>query len=203
MGSSSSKVASKAAAGAARRQYPSTSSIPNSATPTTNTPARTNAPIQTAGPTAPTQVHPDPVTNPPVEQKTEQVELDGRDPQFGAALRKIGPVRPSPDARPDESFPTSSEPMQSGQNIFPSTQNNPAVILTQARQRIGKQWETEDDNRGRPSFHGRTMMSAKDIKEALRLRDDVGKPSQEVEKQMKLKSGILDQLLAKDVVANT
>lgn len=93
--------------------------------------------------------------------------------------------------------------MQPGQNIFPSTRNNPAVILTQARQRIGKQWEVEDDNRGRPSFQGRTLLSAKDIKESLRLRDEVGKPSQEVEKLMKLKPGILDQLVPKGVVANT
>ena len=92
--------------------------------------------------------------------------------------------------------------MQPGQNIFPSTQNNPAVILTQARQRINRQWETELESGGRPSFAGRTLLSSKDIKEALRLRDEVGKSSQEVEKQMRLKPGILDQLVAKGMVAN-
>ncbi|KAK5241130.1 hypothetical protein LTR40_013386, partial [Exophiala xenobiotica] len=202
MGSSSSKVASKAAAGAARRQYPSTSSIANSANQTANAPSRTNAPPLSSKPTAPTQVHPNPATAPPVDQKTEHVELDGRDPQFGSALRKIGPVRPPPGTRTDDSFPRSSEPMQPGQNIFPSTQNNPAVILTQARQRINSQWETELESGGRRGFVGRTLLSSKDIKEALRLRDEMGKSSQEVEKQMRLQPGVLDQLVAKGMVAN-
>lgn len=92
--------------------------------------------------------------------------------------------------------------MQPAHNLFPSTQNNPAVILTQARQRINKQWEFEVENGGRPSFPGRTLLNSKDIKEALRLRDEMGKTSQDVEKQMKLKPGILDQLVAKGMVAN-
>ncbi|KAK5461036.1 hypothetical protein LTS15_003099 [Exophiala xenobiotica] len=162
MGSSSSKVASKAAAGAARRQYPSTSTIANSANQTTNAASRTNAPPLSSKPTAPTQVHPNPATAPPVDQKTEHVELDGRDPQFGSALRKIGP----------------------------------------ARQRINSQWETELESGGRRGFAGRTLLSSKDIKEALRLRDEMGKSSQEVEKQMRLKPGILDHLVAKGMVAN-
>ena len=92
--------------------------------------------------------------------------------------------------------------MQPGQNIFPSATNNPALLLVRARERIGKQWEMESDNRGRASFVGRTLMSAKDIREALVLRDEGGKTSQEVEKQMGLKPGVLDQFVAKGIVAN-
>lgn len=92
--------------------------------------------------------------------------------------------------------------MQPAHNLFPSTQNNPAVILTQARRRINKQWEYEVENGGRPNFPGRTLLNSKDIAEALRLRDEVGKTSQQVEKQMKLKPGVLDQLVAKGMVAN-
>jgi hypothetical protein len=92
--------------------------------------------------------------------------------------------------------------MQTGHNIFPSSTNNPAVLLVQARGRINKQWEFETGNRGRPSFAGTTMLSAKDIREALTLRDERGETSQEVERKMKLKPGLLDQLAPKEVVAN-
>ncbi|KAJ9622105.1 uncharacterized protein PV06_05819 [Exophiala oligosperma] len=201
MGNSSSKVASKAAAGAARRQYPSTSSIANSAA---TAPSRNNAPPTTSSKPTTTspQVHPNPATSPAVDERTQNIELDGRDPQFGSRLQRIGPVKLPSGVRPEEAFPTSSEPMQPAHNLFPSTQNNPAVILTQARQRINKQWEFEVENGGRPSFPGRTLLNSKDIKEALRLRDEMGKTSQDVEKQMKLKPGILDQLVAKGMVAN-
>ncbi|KIW12308.1 hypothetical protein PV08_09585 [Exophiala spinifera] len=202
MGNSSSKVAGKAAAGAARRQYPSTSSIANSATQPPTAASRTNPHPASSKPTASSQVHPSPAMSPPVDEKTQAIELDGRDPQFGSRLQRIGPVKLPSGVRPEEAFPTSSEPMQPAHNLFPSTQNNPAVILTQARQRINKQWEFEGENGGRPSFPGRTLLNSKEIKEALRMRDEVGKTSQEVEKQMKLKPGVLDQLVAKGMVAN-
>ncbi|KIX06588.1 uncharacterized protein Z518_04564 [Rhinocladiella mackenziei CBS 650.93] len=197
MGSSSSKIASKAAGAAARRQYPSTSSITN------NAPSAPNALSPSSTPSAPSQVHPNPTASPPTEEKSSHIELDGRDPHFGSALRRIGPAKPASEARPhEEAFPTSSQPMQLGQNIFPSSPNNPAMMLVKARQRISKQWESEIDNRGRPSFPGRTLLGAKDIREALTLRDEKGRTSREVEKQMGLKPGILDQLLTKGVVAN-
>lgn len=92
--------------------------------------------------------------------------------------------------------------MQAGQNIFPSTANNPAIILVQARTRFEKQWETENDDRGRTGFAGRTLLSARDIREALTLRDETGIISQDVEKQMRLKPGTLDRMVAKGIVAN-
>lgn len=194
MGSSASKVAGKAGATAARRQYPSTSSILNS------TPSTTNA---ASTPPASAEVHPHPTTSPPAGEKSDHIDLDGRDPQFGSALRKIGVAPPVSERRPHEDpFPTSSQPMHSGQNIFPSSKNNPALMLVQARQKISSQWDFESENRGRPSFAGRTLLTAKDINEALRLRDEAGRPSQEIEKQMRLKPGVLDQLVAKGTFAN-
>jgi hypothetical protein len=192
MGSSSSKVASKAAGAVSRRQYPSTSSILNSATPS-----------QSAKAAAPSQVYPDPSTHPPSDQKSEHIDLDGRDPHFGSALRKIGVAKSVSETRPHEdAFPTSSQPMSSGQNIFPSNTNNPAMLLVQAREKFGKQFEAETDGRGRAGFPGRTLLSAKEIKEVFTLRDDGGKTSQHIEKELRLKAGILDHLAAKDIVAN-
>ncbi|KIW71895.1 hypothetical protein PV04_00123 [Phialophora macrospora] len=185
MGASSSKVA-RATGSAARRQYPSTPTIPNSA----SVRSAEDAPVK-------------PTAAPPSPQKADHVELDARDPQFGSALRQVGAARSITERRPNEDyFPTSSQPMHSGQNIFPSQPNNPAVLLVQARQRIARQWESELENQGRPSFAGRTLMSAQELRQALTSRDDAGKSSNEVEKQMRLKPGILDQLVAKGVVAN-
>ncbi|KAG9783888.1 hypothetical protein KCU88_g2905, partial [Aureobasidium melanogenum] len=200
MGSSSSKVAGRAA-GAARRQYPSTSSITNTGASTT--PNIQPRPEPQSSPSA--QVHPDPTVSPPAETRSEHVELDGRDPQFDSALRKIGPAKAptSWNGRPvEDAFPTSSQPMQPGRNIFPSSAQNPAITLVEARESINKRWEEELDNQGKRAFTGRTLVTAKDIKEVLTLRDEVGKPSSEIEKQMQLKPGILDQLIPKRVVAN-
>lgn len=92
--------------------------------------------------------------------------------------------------------------MSSGQNIFPSSTNNPAILLVQAREKFGKQFEVEADGRGRAGFPGRTLLSAKEIKEVFTLRDDGGKTSQQIENELRLKAGILDHLAPKDMVAN-
>ncbi|KAK5064423.1 hypothetical protein LTR84_000256 [Exophiala bonariae] len=203
MGASSSKVASKAAGAASRRQYPSTSSILNSTPSTTQSPSQPVV-LQTAvKPATAAQVHPNPVSHPPSEQKSEHIDLDGRDPHFGSALRKIGVAKPVSETKPHEdAFPTSSRPMNSGQNIFPSTKNNPAILLVQAREKFGKQFEVEVDSRGRAGFAGRTLLSAKEIKEVFTLRDDGAKLPQQVEKELRLKPGILEQLAPQGVVAN-
>lgn len=205
MGSSASKVAGKAAGAAGRRQYPSTSSILHNTTPTPNAAAasRTNASPQTTQPTAASQVHPNPAAAPPTEEKERHIELDGRDPQFGSALRKIGVAKPVSETRPHEdAFPTSSQPMHSGQNIFPSGTTNPALQLVQARERFNKLWEAEEENRGRGTFAGRTLLSASDIKEALTMRDEGGRSSQQIEKDMRLNPGTLDKLIAKGIIGN-
>lgn len=201
MGAGASKEAGKAAAAAGRRQYPSTSSILNSATSTSN------APSQATRANAPSQVRPNPQAAPPSESKDPHVELDGRDPQFGSALRRLGPAVPVEKAKPGSgAFPTSSQPPlgQHGNNIFPSASpsKNPGLMIVQARERITQKYEQELEGLGRPTFPGRTLLSAKDIKEMLRMRDQAGVSAEDIEKQMRLKPGILEQLAKPGVYAN-
>ena len=202
MGGTASKEAGKAAAAVGRRQYPSSSSILNNATSTTN------APSYASRPTAPSQVHPNPQTMPPTDTKDPHVELDGRDPQFGSALRRLGPAIPVEKAAPNAAaFPTSSQPPlgQQGQNIFPTSgapSKNSGLVVVQARERIAQTHQEELDNLGRPSFKGRTLVGAKDITEILKLRDQRGMSSSQIEKQMRLHPGIVDQLMKPGVFAN-
>jgi len=88
--------------------------------------------------------------------------------------------------------------------MFPSADpaKNPALMVVQARERIGKQWEEERESLGRGSFAGRTLISAKEITEVLKLRDQKGMDSGEIEKQLRLKGGLVARLGASDVVAN-
>lgn len=201
MGSGASKQAGKAAAAAGRRQYPSTSSILNQATSTSN------APGASVKPHAPSQVHPDPAVAPPSENKDAHIDLDGRDPQFGDALKRLGPAISVERAAPHQgAFPTSSQPPlgQQGQNIFPSSDptTNPSLMIVKARERINQQFDNEAEDIGRASAGGRTLISAKDIKEALKMRDQGGMSSEEVEKQLRLKPGILSRLGKPGVFGN-
>lgn len=201
MGAGASKEAAKAAGAAGRRQYPSSSSILNNATSTSN------APGQSIRPNAPSQVHPNPETSPPSETKDPHIDLDGRDPQFGSALKKLGPAISVERAAPHQAaFPTSSQPPlgQQGQNIFPSSNpaTNPSLMIVKARERINQQFDDEAESLGRASFTGRTLMSAKDIREALKMRDQGGMSAEEIEKQLRLKSGILSRLGKPGVFGN-
>lgn len=207
MGAGASKQAGKAAAAAGRRQYPSSPSVLNSATSTSNAPSYTNSPTSTNSPPSSARVHPKLADAPPTDAKDHHVELDARDPDFGSALRKLGPAIPVEKAAPHQSaFPTSSQPPlgQQGKNIFPSSSpsSNPSLMIVQARERIAKKFEEETDSLGRPSFPGRTLISAKDLKEVLRLRDQAGIPVQEIEKQMRLQPGVLTRLARPGVYAN-
>ena len=208
MGSSSSKVASRAAS-AAKRSYPSAAS--------TTTPAA--APAQPQPPsTATAQSHPSVQTHPPSDYKSDIVELDARDPTFASSLSRAGraqrvPQPPSPQSPttfPQSSFPTSSRPPQlqqapAGQQIFPPKQasnaNNPALQIVAARERLARQWATEQEGIGRKGFEGRTLLSAKEIKEVLAMRDQGGMEDGDIEKRMRLKPGVMGKL-GRGVVAN-
>jgi hypothetical protein len=201
MGSSSSKVA-RTAASTARRQYPSTSSIPTNTTRTSN-PRTTNA-APSSDPPAPAQVHPNPSRAPPSSTKSEQIDLDGRDPQFGSRLSQIGPVQPvSQSPSNQHQFPPSASPNQQGQNIFPGTSpaTNPALLIVEARERIGRLWEDESESLGRGSFQGRTLISASQIREVLSMKEN-GMESGEIEKRLRLRAGLIKRLGAGSVVAN-
>src|SRR5437588_154834 len=108
MGSSSSKVA-RTAASTARRQYPSTSSIPTNSAPTSN-PRTANAPPSSTPPLA-AQVRPSPSQAPPSSTKSQYIDLDGRDPQFGSRLAQIGAVQPVPQSPSNQNqFAPSASP---------------------------------------------------------------------------------------------
>lgn len=211
MGSSSSKVASRAA-GAAKRQYPSTAS---SAVKSASQPTAPAPPQPTTTAASPVQVHPSPTEEPPSSKRSEVVELDGRDPQFGAALSRAGRARripqppspTSPAAQSQSAFPTSSQPpklQQSpvGQSIFPSSNPgaNPALAVVQARDRLTKLWQMENEGVGRKGFQGRTLLSAKELREVMNIRAVRGE--EEAEKMMRLKKGLLAELPV-GVVGNT
>lgn len=204
MGSGASKQAGKAAAAVGRRQYPSTSSILNQATSTSSAPGVS---VKPNVPNEASQVHPDPTTSPPSDTRDEHIDLDARDPQFGDALKRLGPAISVERAAPGQgSFPTSSQPPlgQQGKNIFPAgdPKSNPSLMIVKARERINQQYDVEADEVGRSSAGGRTLVSAKDIKEALKMRDQGGMSSEEIEKQLRLKSGILKRLGKPGVFAN-
>jgi len=75
-------------------------------------------------------------------------------------------------------------------------------MVVHARERIAQKYEQELEELGRASFAGRTLVSAKDVKEALRMRDEGRMSEGEVEKQLRLKPGILSQLAKPGVYVN-
>jgi hypothetical protein len=90
------------------------------------------------------------------------------------------------------------------QNIFPSASasENPAIALVAARERWAAQYASDTDNMGRPNYGGRQLLTIREIKDVLRAREDGSKSLREMEKTMKLKTGILDRLGREGVVVN-
>jgi hypothetical protein len=60
----------------------------------------------------------------------------------------------------------------------------------QARDRLTRRYEAETDALGRKGFEGRTLLSARDLKEALAMRE-AGREDEEVERAMRLRRGFL------------
>ena len=207
MGSSSSKVAGKAAGAVGRRQYPSSSSILNSAISTSPAPsaqATSAAPVGQS--LTSSRVRPEPFSAPPSGTRSEHIDLDGRDPDFGSKLSRLGPAVSVGHAKPgQQAFPTSSRPPlgQQGKNIFPTqdAKHNPSLLVVQARGQTGKKWEEEQDDMGKSTFEGRTLISAKEIRDVLEMRGR-GMESGDIEKQLRLKRGIVERLGAKEAIAN-
>lgn len=186
MGASTSKAAGRTAAGA--RKFPTTpsSSVLKSSTPKPPPPPRRS--------------------NPPAsDQKSPHIDLDARDPHFGAALRKVGASHiVSPDPQRSNAFPTSSQPppgQQPNQKIFPS-ESNPSLLVLRAREQVGQRWEEEQENLGRSSFAGRTLMGAKELKGVLEMRDRGGGDRSGIERRFGLREGLVGRLGGSGVVEN-
>ena len=131
------------------------------------------------------------------KKKTAAIDLDGRDPDFAASLRGIGPVSPAPTLSNSSTFAQRGDSVQT---VFPRAAN-PALLVVTARQKIAKAAEREVELVGRPGFAGREYLDALTIRQALSMRDRQGLPAGEIERLLRLKKGVVDRLGQKGVVS--
>lgn len=75
------------------------------------------------------------------------------------------------------------------------------MLVVEARERINKLWEAENESVGRGSFQGRTMISAAQIRDVLSMKES-GMESGEIERRMRLRAGLVKRLGVGSVVAN-
>ncbi|CAI7564339.1 unnamed protein product [Penicillium pancosmium] len=213
MGSNASKPV-QAAAGAAKRQYPKKAAPPPrlpkapreskasrqqhpqpqpptpapAPPPPTPKPGPAQAPAPPSAPQGP-QYHSKEQAS---RTKSTAIDLDGRDPDFAASLRSIGPVDPT------QGFPTANR--SSMQTVFPSAPTAAWLVHT-ARQRAAKIAD-EEAARMRMGHHGdRSLADAFLIQQALQMRDVQNLPADEIESIMGLKSGFIEKLGGKGIVS--
>lgn len=122
--------------------------------------------------------------------------MDGRDPDFAASLRSIGPVDPSP------TLSNSSIYKAPTQSIFPQS-SNPALLVVNARQRLVKAAEEDAEQLGRAGYAGRTFLDALTLQQVLTMRDKQNQHPREIERFLGLRKGILDRLGKDDIVSRT
>ncbi|PKX92922.1 uncharacterized protein P174DRAFT_452184 [Aspergillus novofumigatus IBT 16806] len=178
MGSSASKPARSAASAVSRRQYPKQPSAASRTAP--------QVPPREPNLSQPLQAQSQAPSLPKEQASTTKsavIDLDGRDPDFAASLRSIGPSPPTLPSRP----------------VFP-TAANPALLVLTARQTAAKAAQEEAEQIGRPGFAGREFVDAWTIRQALTMRDRQGLSLGEIEGMLKLKKGVLGRLGAKGVV---
>ncbi|OJD10615.1 hypothetical protein AJ78_08426 [Emergomyces pasteurianus Ep9510] len=195
MGASSSKPIKVAANAVSRRQYPKT---PSSSTTTSSgaTAADTNRLQEQSGPAFHSKEKASAV-------RSEAIDLDARDPHFAASLRSIGPVTPNPFhnqvQQHQQSFSTVF-PSSTTASTTSSTSPNPALLILSSRAQIEKAAESEFESIGRQSHPGREFLDVVSIKQVLALRDKEGVSEEMIEKQFRLKKGVVGQLGRREVV---
>lgn len=137
--------------------------------------------------TPPADLTPNKVTN-----QAKAIDLDGRDPDFAASLRSIGPVDPT------QGFPTATR--GSMQTVFPSAPTAAWLVHT-ARHRATKIAD-EESARMRMGHHGdRSLADAFLIQQVLQMRDGQKMPAGEIESIMGLKAGFVGRLGEKGIVS--
>ncbi|CAG7924165.1 unnamed protein product [Penicillium olsonii] len=206
MGSAASKPA-KSAAGAAARQYPKQAAPPPRVSPKAPKEASTPPPAPKPKASPPRAPAPAPPSQGPTSQgptyhskekassvKSDAIDMDGRDPDFAASLRSIGPVDPSP------TFSNSSTYKGPAQSIFPQS-SNPALLVVTARQRLNKAAEEEAEHFGRAGHPGRSFLDALTIQQVLTMRDKQKQQPRDIERFLGLRKGILDRLGKDDIVS--
>ncbi|PYH47321.1 uncharacterized protein BP01DRAFT_421656 [Aspergillus saccharolyticus JOP 1030-1] len=220
MGASASKPVKSAAAAASRRQYPKQpatptppSSLPASASsrappqprarePSKSSPRASPQPVQSS---SPMMNHTKKNLSEQVSfEKSSAIDIDGRDPDFAASLRSIGPVTPNPTFSPSSTFAPAQRSFGAAGAHHPATvfppAANPALLTVTARQQITQAAEAETDAMGRRDFAGREFLDAFTIRQVLAMRDRQGLPAREIERVMRLKSGVVERLGPKGVV---
>ncbi|CAG8310549.1 unnamed protein product [Penicillium nalgiovense] len=208
MGSAASKPAKSAAGAAARRQYPKQPAPPPRGprkapkeTKAASAPTPTPAPKPT-GPSSPRAPAP-PSQGPTYHSKekasgvkSDAIDMDGRDPDFAASLRSIGPVDPSP------TFSNSSTFNRPGsmQTVFPQA-SNPALLVVTARQRLSEAADKEAEHFGHAGHPGRSFLDALTIQQVLTMRDKQGMRRGDIERFLGLKKGVLERLGKDEIVS--
>ncbi|KAJ5631423.1 uncharacterized protein N7484_011523 [Penicillium longicatenatum] len=202
MGSAASKPARSAAGAATRRQYPKKPAPPPRAPAAPPKKTQESKPTPTPAPTPPSARASTPAQGPtyhskeqPSATKSNAIDLDGRDPDFAASLRTIGPVDPSGNFSHPNPFNRGTV-----QTVFP-TSSNPALLVVTARQRITKAAQEESLAVGNANFSGRQFLDSFTISQALMMRDQQGLPSKEIERTLRLKSGTIDKLGKSGIVS--
>lgn len=190
MGNSVSKAA-KTAAEASKRQYPTR--IPPLPASKVASPVTQAAQIQ-------------PSIEGNSEKKVEKqatgynkhaINRETFDPQFGAALRSLGPVQPSPTQSNSSTVQSQlihNNDLGGDQPIFPDPKNNPALIVLEARRRFGQEAEAEVEQYGRKGFKGRRFLDVTVIRQILVMRDAQGKSDIEIEEALELYPGVVSKL---------
>ncbi|RMD40467.1 hypothetical protein DV735_g4657, partial [Chaetothyriales sp. CBS 134920] len=103
-------------------------------------------------------------------------------------------------------YPTSpSSSLLASQAPSPPHQHaatNPAIAIVNARDRIAQRFEDECGQAGSRKFEGRSLLSAGEIREVLGAREQGRWADAAIEKQFRLRSGVLAQILSGGVVKN-
>ncbi|RMZ87976.1 hypothetical protein DV736_g4796, partial [Chaetothyriales sp. CBS 134916] len=80
--------------------------------------------------------------------------------------------------------------------------NNPAIAIVNARDRIARRFAEESEDLGRKAFAGRTLLSAREIREVISAKEQRRWGDSAIEKQFHLKSGVLAEILSGGAVKN-
>ncbi|KAK2761325.1 hypothetical protein FQN54_001847 [Arachnomyces sp. PD_36] len=199
MGSASSKPAKAAANASLRRQYPKQ---PSPSAISKGSPGATEA--KSAAPSSEQRGF-RAKDHQASSKKTEFIDLDAHDPHFAASLRSIGPVTPSPTLSNSSTFnPRSNQPSENAEShprsVFPTSSQNPALLVISARSRITKAAEKEAESFGKRSHAGREFLDPTTIQQVISMRDRQGLGDREIERHFRLKEGVVARLGRKGIV---
>ncbi|KAI9895078.1 MAG: hypothetical protein M1814_000303 [Vezdaea aestivalis] len=129
------------------------------------------------------------------------IKQDGFDPQLAANLRHLGAVHPLPTV--SYTSTAASSELTSNMEIRPLSygpSSNPAIRLLEAREVLAQRAEQELSDVGRKGFKGREFADVITLKKIIALRDESSKSPKQIERQLGLKSGVVEKLGSKGLV---